>query len=474
MNKFNFVLLVVLIALSLFLIKQKRSNYNIVVDRNGFKPQNLNIKKGDSVTFSTALSVPFWPASNPHPSHSDHSEFDPKKAIKNGETWTFKFEKSGSFTFHDHLNPSLRGVVKVTETNPLIFAYSGLSNLWVRNFVKHDAKFLDKISASCGGSRWEERQGLEDCWNNFFSKLTSDFGVAESMRILGVLTKNGDLALSDCHNFADQIGSDAYWQYITGRKFGFTKDLGICSHGFFHGFMLEHVSHGQDFEGSLRLCDSLGDLQSEAVRQCYVGAGNGLTYYFLNIFGNDTKKIAEESFKKCNILTKGKDDCVYGVYGGFEHMFLGVHGSSLAIDKANPYSLCKLEKNQAYLEYCYERVTRPLFSDLIFDISKIAKWINTIPVKKIQKFEAKNIGNFISQFKVHDNETAVSELLNKCEVFQSLRADCSEGVFEGVFSNLKASDRLSSFNCDFSLFKSENRYICKSKYQETIESTNVE
>jgi plastocyanin len=82
---------------------------------SGFVPASVTIKKGTIVTFDNESTKSMWPASAPHPTHTDYPEFDPKKAIAPGETWPFTFTKVGTWKYHDHLNPSRFGTIIVTE-----------------------------------------------------------------------------------------------------------------------------------------------------------------------------------------------------------------------------------------------------------------------------------------------------------------------------------------------------------------------
>jgi hypothetical protein len=87
----------------------------VVYDGNSYIPSSLNIKKGDYVIFKNKSEGKFWPASAPHPSHTDYPAFDPKKAIDAGGKWQFEFTQVGSWKFHDHLNPSAGGVINVSK-----------------------------------------------------------------------------------------------------------------------------------------------------------------------------------------------------------------------------------------------------------------------------------------------------------------------------------------------------------------------
>ena len=89
--------------------------FEISYDGNAYTPSTLNIKSGDIVVFKNKSKDTFWPASNPHPLHTDYPEFDPKKPVAAGQMYQFKFLKVGVWKFHDHLNPTARGVVTVTK-----------------------------------------------------------------------------------------------------------------------------------------------------------------------------------------------------------------------------------------------------------------------------------------------------------------------------------------------------------------------
>ncbi len=80
---------------------------------SGFNPSAIIIKKGDTVEFDNRSTRAFWPASNNHPVHSIYPEFDPKKSIPSGSSWSFTFERVGKWQFHNHLKFSERGTITV-------------------------------------------------------------------------------------------------------------------------------------------------------------------------------------------------------------------------------------------------------------------------------------------------------------------------------------------------------------------------
>ncbi len=87
----------------------------VVYDGIKFSPQSLNIKVGDIVIFKNSGTSGLWPASDPHPVHTDYPEFDAKAAVSAGKSFQFKFLKPGSWGYHNHLNPSATGVINVAK-----------------------------------------------------------------------------------------------------------------------------------------------------------------------------------------------------------------------------------------------------------------------------------------------------------------------------------------------------------------------
>ena len=60
-----------------------------------------------------AHHVSLWVASNPHPIHTDYSDFDAKRGYAKGERYSFTFFKQGTWKYHNHLNSGESGVIVV-------------------------------------------------------------------------------------------------------------------------------------------------------------------------------------------------------------------------------------------------------------------------------------------------------------------------------------------------------------------------
>jgi len=88
---------------------------SIVLTNKGFMPAEVTVKKGTTITFSTDVDRPFWPASNLHPTHEEYAAFDPKQEIPPDETWSFTFDQVGDWNMHDHLRSYFVGSINVVE-----------------------------------------------------------------------------------------------------------------------------------------------------------------------------------------------------------------------------------------------------------------------------------------------------------------------------------------------------------------------
>jgi len=106
----------------------KQTENIVEITSTGFAPSTLTIKKEETVIFVNKDSSQHWPASVVHPTHkvypgsdinkcgtAEESQiFDACKGLSEGESYSFKFSNRGSWNYHDHLNPSSKGIVVVS------------------------------------------------------------------------------------------------------------------------------------------------------------------------------------------------------------------------------------------------------------------------------------------------------------------------------------------------------------------------
>ena len=79
----------------------KVSSIGVSITQNGFSPQTIQIKKGQSVIFTNTDTSPHQVASDPHPTHTNLPGFDSQEALLTNESYVFIFEKTGTFAYHD-------------------------------------------------------------------------------------------------------------------------------------------------------------------------------------------------------------------------------------------------------------------------------------------------------------------------------------------------------------------------------------
>jgi plastocyanin len=98
----------------------------VTLTSSGFTPKSVTIKKGGTITFKNESSGNMWVASAQHPTHTvysgttlqDHCDdatdtsFD---QCKNGSTYSFTFDKTGTWNYHNHSVNDQFGTVVVVE-----------------------------------------------------------------------------------------------------------------------------------------------------------------------------------------------------------------------------------------------------------------------------------------------------------------------------------------------------------------------
>lgn len=95
-------------------------------DGSLFEPAQITIANGGTITFMDTSGTSMWVASNVHPTHANYdgtSRADhcvtgytgakPFDQCAKGSSFSFTFDKAGTFEYHDHANSSATGVVIV-------------------------------------------------------------------------------------------------------------------------------------------------------------------------------------------------------------------------------------------------------------------------------------------------------------------------------------------------------------------------
>ncbi len=98
----------------------------ITLSDKGFSPQKISVTKGTTVTFVNSSSEKMDIASAPHPTHNGYDGTNrtthcatgysgpkPLDQCTPSTTFSFTFDKAGSWPYHNHFNASQYGIVDV-------------------------------------------------------------------------------------------------------------------------------------------------------------------------------------------------------------------------------------------------------------------------------------------------------------------------------------------------------------------------
>jgi plastocyanin len=82
------------------------SALTVTFTNKGFSPASLTIKKGQTVKFVNNSDSKMWVAANPFPSSSEYPAFNEKTGAASGSSWSFTFDKTGVWFYHNHYSPA--------------------------------------------------------------------------------------------------------------------------------------------------------------------------------------------------------------------------------------------------------------------------------------------------------------------------------------------------------------------------------
>lgn len=91
---------------------QKQNEKQIVLTSVGFSPSSLTIKAGALVTWTNKSGQQAQVDSDPYPINTSYPpmNFDP---FTDGSSVSLVFDKAGSYSYHNHFNPSQKGTIIV-------------------------------------------------------------------------------------------------------------------------------------------------------------------------------------------------------------------------------------------------------------------------------------------------------------------------------------------------------------------------
>jgi plastocyanin len=90
----------------------------VSISASGFSPATVTVKPGTKVTWvntDSAKNASHRVKADPYPSGDSLPGLDSQVDMADGATYSYLFSTSGTFKYHDQVNPLLNGEVVVTQ-----------------------------------------------------------------------------------------------------------------------------------------------------------------------------------------------------------------------------------------------------------------------------------------------------------------------------------------------------------------------
>lgn len=340
----------------------------IRITQGGFVPETLRVNKGVPVRFINETSEWHWPASDLHPTHTLYPEFDPKRGLEPGETWQFRFERTGEWGFHDHLAPYMTGKIIVRGSPQAIEEFRTFDD-------QKQIKTLRALGES-GGPR----------------------------AILAFLKESYPDEPSDKHELVHIVGEAAFLE--SGFK-GFEACDSFLRFGCYHGVILEAIRKNGYSESVMRgLAGGCLELprNKTVITACAHGIGHGImwvrSYDLLASYG-ECKRIFED--------TENRFFCYDGV--SMENVVRRDARSELAnsLESSDPYYPCNAVPVEYQAACAREHVFHARRTFFGNDTEKTAGYCLYFKEEETRKECFGALGNALNQDFFDSPETVIKE-----------------------------------------------------------------
>src|SRR3989344_3164350 len=319
MLKMRYLIISLVFLFAFFTYSDAHSQTQVIeMTANGFEPQNITIDENSAVIFINKDKQARWPASNIHPTHDIYPQFDPKKSIEIGQSWSFKPKKKGEWKYHDHLLPHLRGVIKVTAEEgssstinpPSISLWEQLKKQFDNLFtkIKNLVNFQKIVGKKSTLSLSDFKKLTPDKQINEIKLLSQSLGSAKAWEYIKEGFKDEGGSIGNIHDLAHLSGSLLYIEKGFDGIGSCSQDFAFgCYHGFLDEAFKKDLDHLLDAE---RACLKLGPENSGPVASCIHGIGHGVASF------HSTADL-KASLSSCRKLTSGREYCFDGVFMEF-------------------------------------------------------------------------------------------------------------------------------------------------------------
>ncbi len=399
--------------------------HTVTLKAGGFSPNSLVISTGDTVVFRTENNVPFWPASDEHPSHLSFPDFDPKKPVEQDASWSFTFEKPGVYGFHDHISPQYTGTITVSS----------------------DSSSQD----STGTTSFEKCLGMKDvalktsCWIDFLQEEMYREGLQKAFEMFTLIYRSDpDFVAVGCHGAVHTLGEAAYDLYRNGDKVEFSESTTVCGYGFYHGFLGKLLHEKPDMEDAVKFCESLRDSASGSrgsaiFSTCFHGIGHGMVeesplpeYYWGN-----AAALMDPALKACSTLPEAfqQRECADGAFNGLTRFMIS-DKYDFTYDAKDPLGWCsRFKDNRIYFVSCNFEMSQHFAVRVIHEgVKDIVPFLEGLD-EEVQAIVVENaVAGMMQADVVRDDN---SDYFEQCRIFTNaaLNRACLHGVVGGFFGH---------------------------------------
>ncbi len=407
------IILILGISLFIWVYYSYSQSKVIILTSEGFKPRELKINKGDTITFKTTTGKPFWPASNLHPSHEIYSAFDPKKPVEPNKTWSFKFTREGAWKFHDHLAPLFKG------------------SIVVGNPKNQQAISYDSCKKVSPGSQF-------GCWERALESTLQTKGISSALALFKELSIKEPTFAEHCHSFTHSLGEAAYEKFRQGEDFPVTQQVAYCSYGFFHGFIEAMMQTEKDLTKAREMCDYIDQkLKNETgtLNACLHGIGHGITDGTNSTLYGNVDAIINPGLDLCKKIGNNEFEvklCGTGVFNALAIMYLEPK-YKLNLDKNDPYAICRKQKESYFKHACYDDLKGLVFELGNSDLAQAAALVDTIEGDNYAGDAMDNLASYYVYFMLKDNDD--SDDIQTClSLSPRLQTGCITGLGAGLMT----------------------------------------
>jgi len=416
----------------------------ILLNEDGFQPNEITILKGQSVTFQTTRGKIFWPASDPHPAHDVVPTFDPLLPIEPNETWTYTFDEVGSFKFHDHLAPSYRGVVHVV--------------------LDREQEITEIDTSNCDAETDENQSWL--CWDELMREVVGSKGVAHAMNLMPELVANPTFA-AKCHSFTHTIGNLAFVEFQTNKELDISPNMNYCGFGFYHGFMEGLFERGGTIMEARELCEYVENKANNGlgatIGACFHGIGHGVVDGSSKRDWGDPQALVDPGLELCDRVGVTKEELNRCYSGAFNSISIAYRSSlwGLETNPDDPYKFCRDQKEQ-YKFACYQDMAVAVMGVVEDDFIQSIPFAEDIMEDEYAKENIRNLAGLRISVTFADEAYDYNKYIAICKSIQSrLVLSCIRGFGSGLIEFNKPEsgyDRAVNFCSNESLTKEEKTY----------------